>query len=72
MEDEFEMCAVCDCMLEIESCWECLGAGGWHECGEDTCCCLHPEINELCQTCEGSGRYLVCPNVMNHSREAKK
>lgn len=23
-----------------ETCWICGGAGGHHDCGEDTCCCL--------------------------------
>lgn len=36
-------------------CWDCGGEGGFHDCGEDSCCCLDPELNEECATCEGNG-----------------
>jgi len=26
-----------------------------HNCGEDTCCCLNPEPNVPCSTCDGEG-----------------
>lgn len=26
-----------------------------HDCGEDTCCCIDPELNVECDTCEGNG-----------------
>ncbi len=43
-----------DC--EDDTCPECLGEGGWHDCGEDCCCCLDKEeITETCQVCGGSG-----------------
>ena len=64
-----EHCAVCGCILERESCWQCMGAGGWHDCGEDTCPCLDPEIDEWCEECEGNGEYLSCPNAMHHPRQ---
>ena len=22
-----------------DGCWRCHGEGGWHDCGEDSCCC---------------------------------
>ena len=37
-------------------CWDCGGAGvTHHNCGEDTCCCLDPEDNVMCETCGGCG-----------------
>lgn len=46
---------------EWENCWDCGGDGHFHDCGDDTCCCLHPEIDELvtCSTCEGSGGWVL-------------
>lgn len=38
-----------------ESCWSCMGEGGFHDCGEDTCCCLRPKLNVLCEVCKGEG-----------------
>ncbi len=39
-----------------DSCWHCLGEGGFHECGEDCCCCADPdEITETCPECGGTG-----------------
>jgi hypothetical protein len=44
-----------------EQCWHCHGDGGFHDCGEDCCCCLHPELdlNEPCEVCGGKGGYYV-------------
>lgn len=37
-------------------CWSCGGEGGYHDCGEDCCCCLDPdEPNETCDICHGKG-----------------
>lgn len=37
-------------------CPECWGEGGWHDCIEDTCCCLDKdEITHICWMCGGSG-----------------
>jgi hypothetical protein len=41
------------------SCWKCMGEGGFHDCGEDCCPCLEPELNELCEECDGEGGW-VC------------
>ena len=41
-------------------CWDCGGEGGYHDCGDDTCACLHPENDTNCETCDGSGR-IRCP-----------
>jgi hypothetical protein len=70
VEDEY--CPECNACLEWVSCWECFGEGGWHDCGEDCCCCLDPEINEWCPTCGGDGEYLECPNVPHDRPRDKK
>ena len=37
-------------------CWNCGGEGvSHHDCGEDTCCCLYPEDNVMCDICDGAG-----------------
>jgi len=62
------ICPVCGEVVAIEICWYCHGDGGFHDCGEDCCCCLDPEddLNEWCPECEGHGEYSVCPNAANH------
>lgn len=41
---------------EWEVCDNCNGDGFvGHDCGEDTCCCLHPEENLKCSWCDGVG-----------------
>ncbi len=45
------------------SCWDCGGEGyTHHDCGEDTCVCLHPELNVMCETCHGDMGYYLCPS----------
>lgn len=40
-------------------CWQCGGDGYFgHDCGEDVCCCLYPEDNEVCDICGGDGGYV--------------
>ena len=56
---------VCDCGCEKEhvTCWNCGGEGGFHDCFDDTCCCLDKDsITDDCDICEGNGGYLVCPS----------
>jgi hypothetical protein len=55
---------VCKCGTHLE--WrECYALdcedGYYHDCGEDCCCCLHPEPNVTCDICEGEGGWLACP-----------
>ena len=42
---------------EPEACWRCHGEGSFHDCGEDSCCCLDPELDYMyaCPECGGSG-----------------
>ncbi len=43
-------------LREIDDCPGCGGEGySSHDCGEDTCCCLDPEDNVLCEQCAGKG-----------------
>lgn len=40
-------------------CYDCDGSGeGEHDCGEDTCVCLHPEP-DACRTCLGEGGWWI-------------
>ena len=42
-------------------CWQCGGDGvHGHDCGEDCCCCLHPEDNTTCDICDGHGGWWRC------------
>lgn len=43
--------------IDRECCWACDGEGYYHDCGEDTCCCAHPEEDDLfpCRECGGTG-----------------
>ena len=39
-----------------DTCWMCHGEGGFHDCGEDCCCCLDKEeITDVCEECGGTG-----------------
>jgi len=43
-----------------QDCWNCGGERySHHDCGEDTCCCLDPEDNVLCDICRGKGGWNV-------------
>ena len=45
-----------DYETEWTTCWDCGGSGyTHHNCGEDSCCCLYPEDNVTCDTCNGEG-----------------
>lgn len=40
-------------------CGQCDEGYSYHDCGEDTCCCLNPEPNVRCDTCEGKGGWYI-------------
>lgn len=62
-------CPICGAEMEVESCWACHGSGGFHDCGEDCCCCADPEeITHFCNECHGEGDYLVC-QALPHTEE---
>lgn len=63
-------CEVCGSSLEWEDCDVCGGEGySGHDCGEDVCCCLWPEDNEVCHQCDGKGGWWWCYNAKNHAAE---
>lgn len=54
-------CARCGSSVGWYDCWDCGGGGlTYHDCGEDTCACLHPEINVQCDSCTGEGGAWHC------------
>ncbi len=57
-----ELCPICACCsLSFMECENCAGDGvHGHDCGEDTCCCLDPEENIVCDICQGKGYFLRC------------
>ncbi len=43
-------------LTDYGTCLVCGGTGGFHDCGEDSCCCEDPdEITVTCRACNGSG-----------------
>lgn len=69
---DFAECPVCFGMMEPEQCWQCLGQGGFHECGEDCCMCLDKEeITQVCDECHGEGKYLVCMSLPHTDEQMK-
>ena len=56
-----EFCPRCQCCeLVTEQCEMCEDGFDGHDCGEDCCCCEHPEPNLRCQYCGGKGFRSVC------------
>jgi hypothetical protein len=53
-------CRKCGSSVYWEDCWDCEGGFSYHDCGEDTCCCLDPQPNVVCDTCDGAGGWWVC------------
>ena len=55
---ECPQCKCCEAdLFECENCDE-----GFtdHDCGEDTCCCLEPDNNVVCDICHGNGTWIIC------------
>lgn len=44
---------------EWVDCYNCIDGYSHHDCGEDTCCCLHPEPNVECEICHGEGGWFT-------------
>lgn len=78
MDDDYDddphgpACPLCGAEMWRERCWYCHGEGGWHDCGEDCCCCLHPDTNIACPECGGEGGYWECYEVRRHRLRDKK
>jgi hypothetical protein len=54
------ICATCGTEREWRQCYNCEDGFDDHDCGEDTCCCLNPQLNTRCNICEGKGGWLQC------------
>ena len=59
-QDYEPRCARCGRDVDREHCDHCEDGYSDHECGEDTCCCLRPELNVPCEICEGKGGWWRC------------
>lgn len=64
--DDYEIlddtCDVHGCNLHDRECDDCSGEGGYHDCGEDCCCCINPEeTTHRCRNCKGTGFIRWCP-----------
>ena len=56
-------CQRCGSSMEWVTCDTCGGEGvDGHDCGDDTCCCLYPEENIVCDICDGEGGWWRCWN----------
>lgn len=54
------ICGHCGWELEWRDCYNCEDGFSYHDCGEDCCCCLHPEPNVQCDICDGKGGWWQC------------
>lgn len=62
MDEDF--CPECGSSMYWFDCETCGGEGvDGHECGEDTCACLEPGDNVVCDICEGAGGWYRCNNL---------
>ena len=53
-------CIKCGADVIWEECDNCRDGYVGHECGEDSCCCLNPLPNVLCDICGGEDGWYVC------------
>lgn len=53
-------CARCGSSCGWIDCYDCEDGYSDHDCGEDCCCCLHPEPNVVCDICAGRGGWNAC------------
>jgi hypothetical protein len=53
-------CLRCHAGVHWVECEQCEDGYSYHDCGEDTCCCLNPENNVVCDTCDGEGGWYIC------------
>lgn len=61
---EYVLCARCGGDTQWADCPNCDEFGySHHNCGEDSCCCLYPENNVVCDWCGGTGGRLHCANT---------
>lgn len=56
-----EDCPKCTARMYMRPCSYCDEDGMVdHDCGDDTCCCLHPEPNVRCDFCRGDTFVVWC------------
>jgi len=56
-----DKCPRCKCCeADFYKCENCVEGYVGHDCGDDTCCCLDPEDNVICDACYGKGFWLIC------------
>lgn len=53
-------CARCGSSMDYERCNQCEDGYSDHDCGDDCCCCLEPELNVPCDLCRGQGGWHTC------------
>ena len=53
-------CKKCNSSVMWKECYNCDEGYSYHDCGEDTCCCLDPRPNVECDICHGKGGWWVC------------
>lgn len=53
-------CPECGSDMDWEDCPNCCDGYIGHDCGEDSCCCLDPEDNVICEICGGSVGWWIC------------
>lgn len=71
--EEFDpSCPGCGADLHWESCDACEDGYNGHDCGEDTCCCLHPDENVECGQCEGHGGWWRCWETHTEEQGARR
>jgi len=54
------VCKKCGCDVMWIDCWNCEDGFSYHDCGEDSCCCIDPEPNVECDICDGKGGWYEC------------
>ena len=71
---DLDLCPRCECCeLVWVECWNCGGTGySHHDCGEDCCCCLHPEDNVICDVCWGKGGWQECHGNCDENGQHKQ
>lgn len=57
-----EVCKKCGGDVRWQECYDCEDGYSHHDCGEDTCCCLNPEPNVICNICNGEEGWWICDN----------
>ena len=54
-------CPKCNAGAYERRCDQCEDGLCDHECGEDCCACLNPQLNVRCDECRGKGWLIWCP-----------